>query len=410
MRKVIFIFLTFLFTVTLLFLSGFNNGKVVFGEDATPSAIPECVNHDPPISTADCPQYLQDKVNQLHDQANTLSGQIAQFNSQILLSQARIADAQATIDKLEQEIGALGTRISYIATSVNNLQVLLKQRIIATYEQSFVSDLEILVSANDVSDFILRAQYLKQVQENDRKILANLQQTKADYASQKDDRETKQAQIEASKKQLEGLQASLNQQKTAKDQLLAETQGSEANYQQLLKQAQEQISGFKSFSSSHGGGVLPAQSSPDGFFYSQRDERWANNHIGNSSDNILDVGCLVSSIAMVMKKHGQNVTPADVASNSGYYFASTAYMLIPWAGGKFSSSWGYNQSAIDSKLAGGEPVIVGLYAGALGQHFVVLKSGSNGNYKIDDPWNGADQNFSDYYSTSQIFQYGFYSG
>ncbi len=361
-----------------------------------------------------CIDIYQGKINDLSSQANTLSNQIAGFNSQILLTQAKISDAQVTIDKLEKEIGALGTRISYIATSVDKLQVLLKQRIVATYEQGFVSNLEIVMSSQNFSDFILRAQYLRQVQENDRKILENLQQTKANYANQKDERQIKQTQIEASQKQLVGLQASLNQQKSAKNALLTQTQGSEANYQRLLSEAQAQISAFKSFSSSEGGGILPAQSSPDGWFYSQRDERWARNRIGGSSDDILDVGCLLSSAAMVMKKHGQNVTPADIASNSSYYFANTAYMLLPWAGGKFSSnwvsSWSNSQSAVDAKLASGEPVIVGLYAGALGQHFIVLKSGSNGNYKINDPWNGTDLNFSDYYSTSQIFQYGFYNG
>ena len=69
----------------------------------------------------------------------------------------------------------------------------------------------------------------------------------------------------------------------------------------------------------------------------------------------------------------------------------------------------FNQSSVDSKLAGGEPVIVGLRAGVYGQHFVVLKSGSGPDYIMNDPWNGANLKFSDYYTTGQIFQYGFYN-
>ena len=115
---------------------------------------------------------------------------------------------------------------------------------------------------------------------------------------------------------------------------------------------------------------------------------------------------------MVMKKKGVNVTPADVAASSWYYFTDTASMLIPWADGKFQSIWQRDFNAIDAKLAAGNPVIVGVKVAtnSVGTHFLVLKSGSNGDYVINDPWYGPDLKFSDYYSTSQIFQYGFYNG
>lgn len=216
--------LLFLLLSALFLILSSNQAKAVLEED--------CYNGT--STDSGCVDILQKKVNDLSQQANTLSTQLAQFNSQIQLTQVKISDAQVTIDKLEKEIGALGTRISYIATSVDKLQLLLKQRIVATYQQGFVSNLEIVMSSQNFSDFILRAQYLRQVQENDRKILENLQQTKANYANQKDDRETKQAQIEESQKKLVALKADLDQQKVAKQALLKITQNDEAKYQQLL--------------------------------------------------------------------------------------------------------------------------------------------------------------------------------
>ncbi len=216
-----------LFALPIFFLS-------FFVSQAKALSLQDCENGS---TDSGCVDILQKKVNDLFAQANTLSSQLDQFNSQILLTQLKISDAQATIDKLEKEIGALGARIGYIATSVGNLEVLLKKRIVATYEQSYVSNLEIILTSSDFSDFILKAQYLKQVQENDRRILANLQQTKANYATQKDDREIKQAQIETSKKKLEALQADLNNQKAAKQALLKLTQNDETRYQQLLAAA-----------------------------------------------------------------------------------------------------------------------------------------------------------------------------
>lgn len=187
---------------------------------------------------AGCIDYFNRKLADLGSQKKTLSSQIAQFNSQIQLTQLKISDSIATIDKLEKEIGALGARIGYVNQSVDKLESLLKKRILATYEQGFVSNLEIIVSSRDFSDLILRLQYLKQVQESDKKILTGLQQTKANYANQKDEREAKQAQIEASKKQLEALKASIDKQKIEKQAFLEQTKNDEARYQLLLSEAQ----------------------------------------------------------------------------------------------------------------------------------------------------------------------------
>ena len=57
---------------------------------------------------------------------------------------------------------------------------------------------------------------------------------------------------------------------------------------------------------------------------------------------------------------------------------------------------------IDGELQAGRPVIVGLYSGP--GHFIVLKSGSNGNYIMNDPFleNGSDVSFNSKYNVSNI--------
>jgi len=186
----------------------------------------------------ECIDILSDKVSELGAQKKTLSTQIANFDNQIRLTQLKIADAQTKIAQLEKEISVLGFRIEYITDSVDRLEILLKERIVATYQQSFVSNLELLLTSKDFSDLILRVQYLRQVQENDKRILANLLQTKSSYANQKDERETKQAAIEENKNKLLGLKTSLDKQKTEKQAFLEVTKNDETRYQRLLAQAQ----------------------------------------------------------------------------------------------------------------------------------------------------------------------------
>lgn len=180
----------------------------------------------------------QAKIEELQKTERDLAEQIIYINSQIKLTELRIEEAQARIDQLEKEIGVLGFRIDYITDSVERLERLLKQRIIATYQQGFVSNLEILITSIDFSDLILRLQYLREVQENDKRLLANLQQTKSNYANQKDDREEKQAQIEEAKAKLDAAKTLLDNQKREKDAFLALTRNDEKRYQEELLRLQ----------------------------------------------------------------------------------------------------------------------------------------------------------------------------
>src|SRR3989338_5041929 len=175
------------------------------------------------------------KISDLQKIERDLSEQITYINSQITLTELRIEEAQAKIDQLSKEIGVLGFRIGYISDSVERIEILLKQRIVATYQQSFISNLELMLTSRDFSDLILRLQYIRQVQENDKRILADLQQTKANYANQKDEREEKQAQIEEAKEKLDAGKILLAKQKREKDDFLLVTRNDEKRYQEELR-------------------------------------------------------------------------------------------------------------------------------------------------------------------------------
>ena len=116
-------------------------------------------------------------------------------------------------------------------------------------------------------------------------------------------------------------------------------------------------------------------------------------------------GCLITSVAMVASHMGhKEIMPSDIALSSGSNFAVDTAMLrytITVKGVNISRN---GTSSIDSALNSG-PVIVGIYAYG-GTHFVVLKSGSNGNYIMNDPFisGGHDISFTDHYSLNSIFE------
>lgn len=381
---------------------------IIFPSQASAQVTDDCKDIGDPQKRADC---YSAKLKELQGQKKTLSSQIAVMDSQIRLTESRIAATQLEVANLALDIDTADQKIDTLEQALDGLTKILLNRIVVTYQVGRIQPFEILFSSTSASSFISRLNYLRIAQAHDKEIIYQTQQAKSDYTNQKDIFEAKKTRAETLKASLDRFTVQLNQERASKQNLLAVTNNDEVRFQQLLREAQAQIESFKSFAGSQGGpNILPAQASPDGWFYNQRDERWGRGFIGASSEQVWEVGCLVTATAMVLKQKGVNVTPADVAANNSYYFSDTAFMLIPWNGGKFTSIWTYDQSAIDSRLANGDPVIVGLKAGPFGTHFIVLKSGSNGDYIMNDPWNGVNLKFSDYYSVSQIYQYGYYSG
>lgn len=406
--------LSFVFTTAILLLMFVVSPSIVSAQEvtATPTPTPTNNNSQQISDLQSKISDLQNKITETQKTGKTLSSQISAMDNQVKLTELRITTTKQQIDDLTDDINTTTKKITHLEESLDDLTKVLLNRVVATYKSGSIDTLEVIAAADSAAEVFSRANYLRLVQEHDKQLLYETQQAKNDYANQKAIFEEKKQKVEALKAQLEGYTAQLAKDKKAKQDLLASTQNDEARYQKMLREAQAQINAFKSFTSAAaltGGSILPAQASPDGWYYNQRDERWGRNLIGSSPEQVWDVGCLLTSVAMVLKKNGFGVSPADVAS-SPYFWSNTAMMNLPWGGGRFSSSWGFDQGAIDSKLASGQPVIVGVKAGTYGMHFVVLKSGSGGSYVMNDPWYGPDLPFNSHYSTSLIFQYGYYNG
>ncbi len=359
---------------------------------------------------ADKQSCLKGVIAETQSKANTLKNTISVLNGQVQIQQLQINQTLAEIQQLEKEITELGTRIDGLEISLDRMTNLLVERVNANYRHGNDDPILLMLASNSLSDFMSQLKYLKIAQKHVSEVMAKAENQRLTYDQQKSLKEEKQAEIEQKRITLQQQQNQLASQKQEQQQLLNVTQNDEAKYQKLLSQAQAEVASLKNYAQSKGGGTVPAQNSPDGWYFSQRDERWAGNRIGNSSENIMEVGCLISSTAMIKKKFGEDVNPASIAANTSYFFASTAYMLKPWPApsGYHYVDVGFSQSRLDEQLEQ-NPVILKLSAGPYGTHFIVIKEKKDGKYIMHDPWEGYDKNFSDYYSFGQVISLSYLS-
>ncbi len=373
------------------------------------------------ISENDCSQKDQTKqeaidcwnqlIGETKNREESLTNEITKINASIALTTAQIKKTQNQIAVLGQEIEALSAKIERLEQSLGDLSNVLLERIVATYKQGNIEPFHLLLSSNGFSEFLTRLKYIRVVQTHDKKLMFEMQETKDNYTDQKTLREEKKREQELLGRQLESQKAVLAQQVKEKQTFLDATNNDERRYQQLLAQARAQQAAFGKFVSSQGGAsILQNQTFHDGwgYYYNQRDASWGNMTLGNSGYTMANAGCLVSSSAMVATHYGKNINPGDIAADDGAFFGSTGWL---WKDVTVNgihivrTSVSGGTSTIDSELGAGRPVIVGLFwSGGSPEHFIVLKSGSGGNYIMNDPFveNGHDINFTSRYSVGDI--------
>lgn len=375
---------------------------------AKPTLAQTCSSND------ECKNLIKEYEQKLSDtrvKKNTLSSEIQFMDTQIYLNQLRVQNTEAQVKTTQEEIENLEGRIGGFDRSLDFLTKVLLQKIVEGYKRKQeVNFLQLILEADNASTLVNRLKYVQVTQSEDSKLTFQVQEAKQNAEKQKNQREKKKLELDQLQLDLEKQKIDLDNQKTAKQRLLADTQNSEAVYQSILSRARAQLSGFSSFArssgvfSSVGAGSLGSGS--DGNYFSQRDSRWSSQIIGNSSSDcnghpcsVLEAGCLVSSVAMASKKKGIGLDPGAIASNPNYFSANTAYMKFGLPSGLSRHQIGL--SDVDSQLQQGNYVIAGINYGGCSSnsdHFVVLISGSSGNYTMHDPLYGPDLPFSSHYS------------
>ncbi len=350
--------------------------------------------------------FFTTKVNDLETSKNTLSNQIKLLDSQISLTILKIDQTKASIKILESEISTLSTKIDQLNVYLDQLSAAYISQVNQNYRlEKRVPAFAYLIASN-FNNYWNQQKYVTAIQKNSQDNLLAMETSRTTYDIQKSEKTKKQQDLQDLQKQLATQQTSLDKQKTAKNNLLAETQNNEKIYQQKLQDALAQLNALRNFSKI--GGSICLSSSPgsgsDGNFFSQRDPSWCRQNIGLSKDVIGEVGCYISSLSMVYKKLGVSITPSTYASNPSNFYSTTAYMNNPTPPSGYTyKQVSYSTNTIDSELDKGRYVIAQISMKNIsGMHFIVIISGANGSYKIHDPWYGPDQNFSDHYIASSV--------
>lgn len=194
-------------------------------------------------------------LSDLKSKSNTLQNELDFLNAQINLTNSKISEVEKNLNQknmllsdLTNYIEALIKRIEKLDTSMSFQEKAMQQRIKERYKSSSEINVLSLLGAGGLDQALVKIQYIEQLEDQDRKILSYIKDTKSDYGVQQKLIEKKKAEVEEIRKEIEiqkaklvEFQKSLSKQNDEKSELLALTQNDEAKYQRLLGQIQSEL-------------------------------------------------------------------------------------------------------------------------------------------------------------------------
>jgi len=311
------------------------------------------------------------------------------------------------INVTQLQIEQLGSEITDAQATIATDQLAIGEDLLALQKAGNQPMFMQILSSSDLVQAWSGVNATLQVQEAIQNKMQALQTQEGFLVNSQAASKQKQVTLTSQKQSLASQQQSLVATEQSKSQLLADTNAKESNYEKLLAAAEAELQSFSTFAQNAGGSKLISnQTACDawGCYYNQRDALWGSDLLDGTRFTLASDGCLVTSMAMVLTHYGyRDVTPVTININpDNFAVYYPAYLLTTINVDGVTAT--RKAAAIDATLATGNPVIVGLNAYG-GTHYVVLVSGSKGNYLMRDPYitDGNNILFADHYSLRHVF-------
>ncbi len=176
----------------------------------------------------------KDKANSLQQQQNQVQAEQKSLKTRLQELSASMQQLETDLDSMETEIEDIEQELIMAKIEQNMQYESMKIRIQYMYENGNTNALQYLFEANNIADFLGKAEYVSTMSAYDRKKLGEYEQTLLDV-------QEKEASLQAEYKNLEKLRASLSAQKEEVEALLAEKTAELKNISSELDTIKAQI-------------------------------------------------------------------------------------------------------------------------------------------------------------------------
>ena len=187
------------------------------------------------------PVYATDTIDNLQNQTSALENELKGINQDILTLSEKISDTEMQVEILNSDIDKTQDDLEKAQKNEDQQYEDMKSRIKYMYEHGSATMLEMLFSAENMSDFLNKADFIENLSNYDRKALNNLKDVHQQIADQKADLEAQQDSMKDLQNQLQTQQTQLQAKAAATSTNLNEVNAKlqKAKEEEAARQAEE---------------------------------------------------------------------------------------------------------------------------------------------------------------------------
>ena len=297
-----------------------------------------------PVYSAPSTDELENTTSDLKGELNDLNSQLSSLSKELDTASSQVEDLAAKVEKSKLDLASaqLDEEAQYDS---------MKDRIKFMYEGGGASLVQILLTSENMGDFLNKAEYVATISKYDRSMLEELQQVRANV-------EKKQKDLEEQQSKLSGLQETLTSKRDELNSKISSTSGELANYQAQLDRAKAAEEALKLAQNDKISGSVKSEASKPS--NSTNTTNNATNNTGNNTTNTgnntnvstTDVALLAAILQCEAGSYDGMLAVATVIMNR---VASPAYpntlRAVIYQSGQFAPTWNGSLNKVLSKGA-----------------------------------------------------------
>lgn len=184
-------------------------------------------------------QQQKANLNSTKKKEKTIMGQLNSIERNIFQTEKEINATTDHIDYLENNIEVTEKNINKLEQNLDEQSGALGDRLVQIYETGDTSYLEVLLSADDLKDFITRYDMLGSIIEQDVDLIKTINKQKKELALKKSELQVKQRELLNARASQEIKKETLASQKDEKKQVLTDVQKEKAQYARALAELEQ---------------------------------------------------------------------------------------------------------------------------------------------------------------------------
>ena len=309
-------------------------------------------------------------------QMSTALNQINKLNTQINDYEDEITNLEANLNVLNTQIAEKEAGLKEQEAKFAEQQALLEKRLVALYESGSTTYLDMLLSADGLSNFISKYYLIGTLAEADDELLTQIENTKNQIAAEKATLETSKQEVEATKETVKtkknALSVSVNEKNNLVDNLTDEEKALEeqlAIYEQHKKELQSQLATIAK--NNNYTVVAPSAAGYTSPLPGKTKANITTTYYGYSGHTGVDWACK-SGTPIVAVKSG-TVVVSEAKKRNGKYVSYGEYIVIDHHDGTMTLyAHGYpgsRQVSVGSYVSQGQQIMsVGTTGNSTGNH------------------------------------------